>query len=814
MRARTEFVRVSERWRLEGWRFGVFLSVVAVTLCLAVELILLVCALALNKPQGNRDGIGVLYVGDCKKVERINIILAIPLNMIATVLVATSNYVMQCLSAPSRKDVDKAHAAGSYLDIGIPSVHNLLYNPSWKAVLWLSLIVTTIPIHLFLNSAFFSALQANNYGVMVATEGWEKSKSTFEGVEWSFDELAGFASYFNGTSSLPLDGNFALSMSRQTQRGEMEHLSKDDCFRRYSKQLQSNSSNVILVTKADPGKYSLAPPFARSIGYTSDGYYDPSATFYLPKGVGLFLNPFTGNAVPIINGSEHWQNGIVPQNTTGGLYYLPDEHTYQISALRSIFSSFDYHYWMMVKYLNYDFNNSDVLQAGKWSPTSWMCKPEDVLQGKTCTSGNPKSAPHPWLVTPRQFEVDHCLSQNTKEQCSLQYSFTILLVVIACDIAKIIAMSAALWMVSERPLTTLGDAIASFLERPDDTTRGCCLIEQEQARHICHRSPWRWTSWKPRRTHAYEHANQTFAERLGPQAIIWKSKVRRWWSAPSKTRWMVFGLLYIALLAASLAVLMLGIRHLHNMGINTPLAQGFGSVNPNSIFTYPASFSTFSTNSTYSVIQTNKSQTLFADVITVNTPQLLFSMLYFMYNGMFTTMVTSAEWTRFAKVRKALRVSKPKKGQRSTYWLQLPWKFSLPLLSISVLLHWLVSRSLFIVRINVFGWAGKEQPDRNISACGYSPLAIMIVILLVVVSLVVMLVAGWQKLTPGIPDCGTNSVAIAAACHYSTNEEGDPLVAQRELLWGVTKSAEKGEMGHCSMSDAEVGELVDGMGYS
>lgn len=183
-----------------------------------------------------------------------------------------------------------------------------------------------------------------------------------------------------------------------------------------------------------------------------------------------------------------------------------------------------------------------------------------------------------------------------------------------------------------------------------------------------------------------------------------------------------------------------------------------------------------------------------------------------MYNGMFTNMVTAAEWTQFATVRKALRVSKPRKGQRSTYWLQLPWKYSLPLLAISILLHWLVSRSLFIVRINVFGWAGKEQPDRDISACGYSPLAILIVILIVVLSLIVMLVAGWQKLTPGIPVCGTNSVAIAAACHYTGN--GDLEVSCKPLLWGVTQSAEKNSPGHCSVSDEDVGKPIDGMTYT
>jgi hypothetical protein len=800
------------KWQLEGWRFGVFVSIIAVTTCLVVELIMLACAMALNKPEGDKGGIGVLYAGDCAKVERINTILAIPLNIIATVLVATSNYVMQCLSAPSRKDVDDAHAAGSYLNIGISSVHNLLHNLSWKSALWLSLVLTTIPIHLLLNSAFFGALQANNYGVMVVSSGWETEMIATEGdVSYDFGTYASYWVSFNGTYDLPLVGNFALGMWQQSTQNEMQHLSKDECFARYSVQLQSTASNVVVVTKQDTGKWSTLPPSAisREDGFNTTG---PYTSFKLPDGVGLFLNPFSGNAVPVLDANQSWTSGILPQNTSGGLYLWSEDYTYNIPTLRSAFTSFDYHYWMTIKELDYDFNNPGILRSGQWSPTSWMCRATDVIAGQTCISGKNPKAPDPWLVTPRNFEVDHCLSQNTSEQCRLQYSFKILLIVIVCDIAKVLAMSATLFMVSERPLATLGDAIASFLERPDPYTRGCCLMQQEQARQICHRSPWRWQPWNSESKYLYQHANNTFAEKLGPGVAVWKQKVTRWSSAPSKSRWAAFGLLYVALLAASLAVLGVGIRSLRQLGIDDPFNQGFGSINPNTIFTYPATFSTKANNGTYSVVQTNKSQTLFADVIMVNTPQLLFSTLYFMYNGMFTNMVTAAEWTKFATVRKALRVSKPRNGQRSTYWLQLPWKYSLPLLAISILLHWLVSRSLFIVRINVFGWAGKEQPDRDISACGYSPLAILIVILIIVLSLIVMLIAGWQKLTPGIPVCGTNSVAIAAACHYSGN--GDVEVSCKPLLWGVTKSAEKDSPGHCSVSDEDVGKPIDGMTYT
>jgi hypothetical protein len=197
---------------------------------------------------------------------------------------------------------------------------------------------------------------------------------------------------------------------------------------------------------------------------------------------------------------------------------------------------------------------------------------------------------------------------------------------------------------------------------------------------------------------------------------------------------------------------------------------------------------------------------------------LLFSTLYFMYNGLFTCMVTAAEWSRLAQKPRALRVSEPKPGQKSTYWLQLPWKYSLPLLAVSVLLHWLVARSLFLVRVTVFGWDGKEEPDRDISACGYSPLAILLVIILVFLSLTVAMLASWRKLCPGIPICGTNSFAIAAACHNEAADydEADKnlQVVCRPLLWGVTRMAKDGVPGHCSITNqVTASRPIAGMEY-
>ena len=54
----------------------------------------------------------------------------------------------QCLAAPTREDIDKAHQAKRWLDIGVPSSRNLK-QISWKRlVLWVILVFSSLPLHL------------------------------------------------------------------------------------------------------------------------------------------------------------------------------------------------------------------------------------------------------------------------------------------------------------------------------------------------------------------------------------------------------------------------------------------------------------------------------------------------------------------------------------------------------------------------------------------------------------------------------------------------------------------------------------------
>ena len=99
--------------------------------------------------------------------------------------------------------------------------------------------------------------------------------------------------------------------------------------------------------------------------------------------------------------------------------------------------------------------------------------------------------------------VRYCLSQKVPDICRLQFSLPIMLVVILCNIAKLVCILLTL-MKTDATLITMGDAIASFLTRPDPLTQdmGSLTMQdiagdwpsQPQPRSWVYKRYFRWQS--------------------------------------------------------------------------------------------------------------------------------------------------------------------------------------------------------------------------------------------------------------------------------------------------------------------------------
>lgn len=91
---------------------------------------------------------GILYEGSCSKTKILTIISHLFINIFSTLLLSASNYTMQVLTAPSRQDIDRAHAAKRWLTVGIQDLGHFRILPKSRALLWSLLALSSLPLHL------------------------------------------------------------------------------------------------------------------------------------------------------------------------------------------------------------------------------------------------------------------------------------------------------------------------------------------------------------------------------------------------------------------------------------------------------------------------------------------------------------------------------------------------------------------------------------------------------------------------------------------------------------------------------------------
>lgn len=159
-----------------------------------------------------------------------------------------------------------------------------------------------------------------------------------------------------------------------------------------------------------------------------------------------------------------------------------------------------------------------------------------------------------------------------------------------------------------------------------------------------------------------------------------------------------------------------------------------------------------------------------ANSLVANLPQLIFSMLYFACNGLITTMALAHEWSQYAIQRKGLRVSaEPMGSPRSTYFLSLPYRYAIPFIIPSTLVHWLISESLFLVMIEAYTVGMERDPTNDIITCGYSAVAIVATVSVGAVALGALIGLSFKRFKSGMPVTGSCSLALAASCHANTS---------------------------------------------
>jgi hypothetical protein len=106
----------------------------------------------LGLPPGFSSDMGrrVLFEGSCDKSRQLSLYLHLVINLLSSVLLGASNFAMQYLSAPTRREVDAAHKRGEWLEVGVHSLSNLRWGriSRGRSSLWGVLVLSSLPLHL------------------------------------------------------------------------------------------------------------------------------------------------------------------------------------------------------------------------------------------------------------------------------------------------------------------------------------------------------------------------------------------------------------------------------------------------------------------------------------------------------------------------------------------------------------------------------------------------------------------------------------------------------------------------------------------
>ncbi len=217
--------------------------------------------------------------------------------------------------------------------------------------------------------------------------------------------------------------------------------------------------------------------------------------------------------------------------------------------------------------------------------------------------------------------IEYCLAQIAPSHCKLQFSMQILITVILMNVCKSVCMFLTLYRQKDATLVTIGDALSSFLDRPDPLTKDRCLM----AKVDVHNGPLRWRASGVKNTPNTKPLPVTYYAPLR----------RRWFAGATVLRWCItIGLCTAALITAG-TLLGIGVGGTQTyLSGQSVFSLGFGAVDSRSLIDVG--------------LPQYGASGLLSSVLLANLPQAIVSFLYLTYNGLFTYVRARDRNTRFA----------------------------------------------------------------------------------------------------------------------------------------------------------------------
>ncbi|KAL5000903.1 hypothetical protein BDV10DRAFT_182788 [Aspergillus recurvatus] len=729
------------------WIKGVQLCAWAATGVLCINILLTITAAILAYAQHDAASFAsaAIYEGSCTVSKHWTNGLHFLINVLSTVMLAASNYCMQCLASPSRAEVDDAHRRRGWLSIGVPNITNLiLFGQGTRRLLGLLLLLTSLPIHLIYNSAAYYALGPSPYRIAMVQAN--RTLEVKPGDEDCSIELVG------------------MNVS-DAQSLRLRELSKQECLDEFTQDYVYGHRALILVT-------STALPDDQPLLYLGWGHNEGRYTAKnRPPPFYWMCNKDDRCSKEELERIEEWTLSARPLLTQTVELAIPGPDGAKNVTQDTLSAYLDRPDYQRLYDILQDGNpGEEQLRAALDNPTLWTnsswAEDVDILGSEASCTGTTHAQP---------YRIESCLVQPDEERCSLLFSPPICLVVIGCNAVKIVCMFMAARDDRDEILLTVGDAVSSFLKRPDPATEHAALLSMADVKKGA--MGWHESHIECCPCELCDAKTRSQSKYINIHSI---AQPKRWMEAASRKLWLSVLFTCITLLGLAGYLLSLGVADIHHH-------------NASSIWDYELGAISTATLITALAIPGSALNTI-ALTLLANTPQLLVSLTYFTYNALLSRMLLAAEYTDYANERKPLRVSWPQGTQRSTYYLSLPYRYSVPLSTASAFLHWLISQGFFFVEIIPQNLTQNLETEAQIVTCAYSPKAIIFAMIIGGALVVAALALGLRRFSSPMPLALHCSAAISAACHACGGAEAEAGAAHAlsPVRWGEIVSVTAG----------------------
>ncbi|KAM7218192.1 hypothetical protein V8F06_006483 [Rhypophila decipiens] len=227
--------------RLQGWQG-------ALKMLCVLSWVLVIPNLVISSVLSARGGLQewvpttvMIKQGNCDDIGRDDLWIHLAMNIVTTVLMAATNFAMQAWTSPTRADVDRIHAQGKTVDIGVLSLRNILSGRIRlkRLLVGCFMLIVALPLHLVFNSAVYRTVPSNGYSTFAVTPEFEKSSFIPLDADFSGRSL------YNLSFLLPTEAKLPYYVYEQS--GKWEKLPIVDLINRYRSNIPQKFRHVVLV---------------------------------------------------------------------------------------------------------------------------------------------------------------------------------------------------------------------------------------------------------------------------------------------------------------------------------------------------------------------------------------------------------------------------------------------------------------------------------------------------------------------------------------------------------------------------------------